>query len=508
MAVVDRARPKRQSNVDRAVYRQAADELLERRRARTSLAAFMRYTMGPMYQANWHFDVANRYVQLWIERIIKDLYLAWPRRMGKTESCAIRAPAWAFGQDPSRRIMLTSYGADLAETAAVGCRVLMQSDRYRAVFPAVTTRRSSDPNIISTRAHFEVVMPDIERVGYLHSTGVGGPSAGFGYDLGIVDDPHKDRKEADSFTRREDVHKWFKDVFSLCADSESSGRLLSGSRWHEDDLAGRVVYGEEKGGWTMVVFPALAEPERPDRAPEDTRAAGEPLWPERFSLGWLLGKKALDPYEWASLFQQRPAEREGAIFKLKYWRFEPVPDRAALVGIIQSWDTAFKTGQKNDYCVCITFGIARGRVYILNVRRERMEFPGLVRGVKTEMVRWQANPVLVEDAASGQSVIQELALQTIAPILPIPVDRDKVARAHACIGLIEAGRVVLPERAEWLDDFLAELSTFPNGQHDDQVDALTQALIFIRGRALGQVAEFVTLDAQAAFGVNLGVGLD
>jgi predicted phage terminase large subunit-like protein len=151
-----------------------------------------------------------------------------------------------------------------------------------------------------------------------------------------------------------------------------------------------------------------------------------------------------------------------------------------LTRIIFSVDTAFKTGRTNDFSVILIMGEAREGFYVLHVWRARADFPTLKKTLTTLAAEWKPNTILVEDAASGQSLIQDLK-DTSLPIKPVKVDADKVTRANAVTGIIEAGRVFLPHAAGWLADFRDEVAAFPSGAHDDQVDALTMALNYLRG---------------------------
>jgi predicted phage terminase large subunit-like protein len=148
--------------------------------------------------------------------------------------------------------------------------------------------------------------------------------------------------------------------------------------------------------------------------------------------------------------------------------------------IVQSWDTAFKKGTENDFSVCTTWGVADGGYYLLHLWRERVEFPELKRVVSTLADQWKPNTILVEDKASGQSLIQELKLSTALPLIPVKVDSDKQTRAQAVTPLMEAGKVFLPQSAPWVSDFVEEMASFPNGVHDDVVDATTQVLNYLR----------------------------
>ena len=201
------------------------------------------------------------------------------------------------------------------------------------------------------------------------------------------------------------------------------------------------------------------------------RKEGEPLWPERFPLSQLEQiRAAIGSRAWASLYQQRPSAAAGAVFKRNWWQFYRPPLHGQFNRVVQSWDTAFKKGAENDFSVCTTWAATDNGYYLFHLWRGRLEFPELKRLMASLAEQWKPHAILIEDKASGQSLIQELKHSTVLPIIPIKVDSDKLARAQAVTPLIEAGKVSLPESAPWLNDFIDEMSSFPNGLHDDTVD--------------------------------------
>lgn len=204
---------------------------------------------------------------------------------------------------------------------------------------------------------------------------------------------------------------------------------------------------------------------------------------------------------WASLYQQRPAAAEGAIFKREWWRYFREHERPVVRRIVQSWDPAFKTGAENDFSVCTTWGMGDNGYYLLGCWRDRVEFPELKRRIICLAELWNPNQILVEDSASGQCLIQELRYASALPIIPIKVDKDKRARAEAITPLIEAGKVFVPESAPWLNDYIDELAAFPTGAHDDAVDATTQALSYLRHQQGHTVAIYngITGDTLAIY---------
>jgi predicted phage terminase large subunit-like protein len=249
--------------------------------------------------------------------------------------------------------------------------------------------------------------------------------------------------------------------------------VLIQTRWHEDDLAGRLLreHGER---WESLILPAIAEVD------DGHRKEGEALWPEKYSRDHLEQKRAeIGSKMFAPLYQQRPAAAEGVVFKRDWVRTYRGSPPQGFQRIIQSWDTAFKTGTENDYSVCTTWGIAKTGYYLLFLWRGRVEFPELLRQVSIQAAGGP-DAILIEDNASGPSLIQALKSATRFPALAIRVGRDKRARAEAVTPLFEAGKVFVPESEPWVQDYIDELAAFPAGSHDDMVDSTTQALNYLR----------------------------
>jgi len=257
--------------------------------------------------------------------------------------------------------------------------------------------------------------------------------------------------------------------------------LIILTRWSEDDLAGRLIaHQRDEGGeqWRVLSFPALAEDNRSDRHPEDKRQIGKALWPSRFDEARLSQiKAAIGSYDWAGLYQQRPSPAEGGIFRRDWWQFYDTPPRI-FDEVIQSWDMTFKAGGSSDYVVGQTWGTVKADRYLLDQIRARMDFPTTVRAVKAFHDKWpQAKRIYIEDTANGPAVIATLQRE-IQGIIAVNPEGGKLARAHAVLPQIESGNDFLPSRtiAPWIGDFVEECAAFNNGVHDDQVDAMTQAL--------------------------------
>ena len=250
-------------------------------------------------------------------------------------------------------------------------------------------------------------------------------------------------------------------------------------RVHMDDLTGFVTSQSDE--WEVLSLPAIAEVDE-DIPISDTqvhrRRVGEALSPVREPLPVLERMKAqLGSDKFSAQYQQTPVPPGGAMIK-RHWikRYAELPPQRDRSVILQSWDTASKGGPENDFSVCTTWFISRdSRWYLIDVWRERVDYPELKAAVRRLASRYSTNRVLVEDAGVGISLVQEL-LGEVDGILAVKPDRDKITRMSVVSAKFESGLVFLPERAPWLADFEAELFAFPGGRHDDQCNSVSQAL--------------------------------
>lgn len=416
----------------------------------------------------------------------KRLMVFMPPRHGKSMLCSEYFPAWYLGRNPAKQIITATYAQQLADDFGRKVRNQMASDLYRLVFPDA---QLSDDSQAANRLH-------TVKGGAYFAVGAGGPITGRGADLLLIDDPIKGREDAESELMRQRLKDWYTSV--------ARTRLMPGgaivviqTRWHEDDLAGWLLREHQHEGWETLSLPALAEP-----GDALGRAEGEPLWPEAYPLTELQTlRQAVGSRDWAALYQQRPSAAEGAIFKREHWQYHRPAEcnPLALVEslgchhVVQAWDTAFKTKSSNDYSVCVTLGVTPSRYYVLDVWRDRCEFPDLKRALIAQQAKWRAHSVVIEDTAAGQSLLQELRRDTRLPLIPVQTDRDKMTRAYVVTPTHEAGLVYLPDGEPWVSDFVDELAGFPTALHDDQVDAFVHALTWARTNVAGRAAK--TVDA-------------
>ena len=467
------------------MQKEIAVGLTEVKRARASrkLLHFTHYTK-PDYQAGWvHEEIAER-----LDQFLKDveakrsprLMIFMPPRHGKTELVSRRLPALAFGLNPDLQIIATSYGADFAAGINRNVQRIIDSEEYKNLFPDTMLAGTKMRRINHSGARGYLRTTDIFEIvghhGMYRSTGVGGGITGMGADILILDDPIKDAEQADSTTYREKTWEWYLST-AYTRLSPGGGVLLCVTRWNEDDLPGRLLEAQKVGGdqWDCIAYPAMAEQK------EAHRKVGEALHEERWPLERLQAikgsyKGTYGARMWASLYQQRPSPSEGGILKRAWWKFFDEPPMP-MEEIIQSWDCSFKDLKTSSYVVGQIWGRKGANKYLLDQVRDQMDFPATIAAIRMMTRKWpKARGKLIEDKANGIAVIQVLKNE-IPGIIPVEPKGGKEARAQAISWDIEAGNVFLPNNAQWAHDFVEECALFPNGAHDDQVDAMSQALV-------------------------------
>lgn len=459
---------------------------------RTRLAAFTQKTFrtvdpGTAYLHNWHIDLVADYLEACTRREIKRLIINIPPRSLKSVSVSIAWPAWLLGKKPSERIVAASYSDRLALKHSVDCRLVIQSEWYRRIFPSVVlTGDQNEKSKFVTTAR-----------GQRFATSVGGTATGEGGSFLICDDPLNPLQAA-SKVMRDAANGWFDQTFySRLDDKENGVIVVVMQRLHANDLTGHLL---AKGGWEHLSLPAVAETRtvinfgrvRKTREPGDLLHA-EREGPEAIERA----KRDMGSYAFAGQYQQRPAPAEGGIFKSDWFRRFDRP-QAQYEQIVQSWDTAYKPGQLNDPSVCTTWGIRQDGFDLLQVVVRRLEYPDLKALVLKQAADWNPGAILIEDKASGQSLLQDLRRETVLPLIAIQPLADKITRASAVSATVEAGRMFLPVQAPWLADFESELLTFPNAPHDDQVDSVSQFLAWARDKNYGPGSGFLAFYAQQA----------
>lgn len=403
------------------------------------------------------------------------LIISMPPQEGKSQRISRRFPLWVLQRNPSTRVAIASYEANVARRW--GRAIRDDVGAHGDTLGGMAVR--SD---LSAQHEWQLLGHD----GGVFSVGIGGGLTGRPVDLLIIDDPIKDRVQADSVAYRDKVWDWWTDVASTRL-APGAPVVLVLTRWHEDDLAARLLAHEDGHLWTVINVPAQSE-----EAETDTlgRTVGQFMLSARgrTRAQWEAIKVRVGSRTWASLYQGHPSPTEGGILKRAWWRYyEQQPwlerdDGACIVThcdeIMASWDLTFKDTDGSDYVVGQIWMRRAGDAYLLDQVRRQMDFVETCRAFEAMAAKWpQATLKLVEDKANGPAVIAALR-RTVPGIVPEEPQGSKPARAAAIAPLVEAGNVYLPKpsMAPWVGGFIEEAASFPNGANDDQVDALTQGL--------------------------------
>jgi len=383
-----------------------------------------------------------------------------PPRHGKSTLASHYFPAWFLGKHPDRRVILASYEAGFAAGWGRRVRDAIRDAHELGVFPDIVLRDDS-----TAANRWEIA----NYGGGMITAGVGGAISGRGADLLIIDDPIKNAEEANSPTIREKIWEWY--ASTAYTRLEPGGAvLLIQTRWHIDDLAGRLLQ-QSAEEWEIICLPALAEEGDPLG-----RKPGEALWPQRFPKRVLEEKRRqIGEYYWAALYQQRPIPRGGGLFKTDW--IEVVNAAPAEARRVRYWDRAASTG-KGDYTVGVLMAERNGVFYIIDVRRGQYSPAEAERIIRlTAEIDGVEVPVRMEQepGASGADMIMHYTrLLAGFDFRGERVSGDKVIRAEPFAAQVEAGNVKIV-RGRWNSDFLNELEIFPHGEHDDQVDSASGA---------------------------------
>lgn len=423
------------------------------------------------YDHNWHLDALAHHLTKVFEGGCKRLVITLPPRSLKSLFASIAFPAWVLGHDPHRRITCASYGRNLTTAHANSFRGIVRTPWYRSIFSLtrIDPRKDTEEEVRTTRG------------GYRLTATVGGALTGRGGSIVIIDDAMK-ADDARSDSLRKNVNTWFDEtLLSRLDDKRSDAIILVMQRLHVDDLVGHVL---RAGGWTHLDLSAVAAEDVlvPIGAGRyHRRSAGDLLHPEREPQSVLDElRAAMGSAAFSAQYLQQPVPAGGNMVQWEWFgRWSQLPEKRYPAKLVQSWDTASKATELNDYSVGITALVVKDAIYILDVVRTRLEYPALKKRIVAEKEKWKADMVLIEDKGSGQSLIQDLRADHIYA-KPIQPEGDKAVRMSACTARIESGAVLIPVSAPWIDEFRTELLAFPNGLHDDQADALSQLITWTK----------------------------
>ncbi len=424
---------------------------------------------GAKLESNWHHEaIAYRLRRILLGQSTRLIVNMQPRAL-KSFLVSVAWPAFILGKTPGQQIICISYTQDLAVKLARDFLQIVQSPFYKILFPHAAPCKA-------TEAEYETW-----QGGFRYTTSVGGTLTGRGADIMILDDPLS-ATDAHSKSARERVYDWYTGTAVSRLNNPATGAVIVvAQRLHQDDLSGRLLLEQE--GWEHFMLPAVAPDDR-HIALSDTRMhhwkSGEVLHDRVPLSAFHRVKQQLGAETFNAQYMQEPVPETGNMIKRDYLQVVgAAPARQSSDKIVQSWDTAMKTSTSNDYSVCLTFQVVNNnQFYVIDIFRDRLEFPALANLVVTHAQKFNANAILVEDQVNGTSLIQEAKHRGLQGVIGRKPSTNKEARIQAQTTLLEAKSLFLPKHIAGLDDFITECLAFP-GRHDDQVDALSQFLEWI-----------------------------
>ena len=395
---------------------------------------------------------------------IKRLIINMAPRHTKSEFASNFLPAWMIGKQPDLKIIQATHNAELAVRFGRKAKTLMDSEEYKEIF---NTRLREDSKAAGKW--------ETDQGGEYYAAGVGGSITGRGADLLIIDDPHseQDAMNMASFDR---VYEWY--TSGPRQRLQPGGRIiLVMTRWNVADLTGKLQKAQKEpkaDQWEVIEFPAILP-------------SGSPVWPGYWKKEELESVKAsVSIQKWNAQYQQNPTAEEGSIIKREWWKQWPKDSLPPLAHVIQSYDTAFMKKETSDYSAITTWGVfypneeGEANIILLDVVKDRYEFPELRRVAKEQYDYWQPETVIVEAKASGLPLTYELRQMGI-PVINFTPSRgnDKHTRVNSVAPLFESGMVWYPDR-KFAEEVIEECAAFPLGEHDDLVDSMTQAVMRFR----------------------------
>lgn len=441
---------------------------------RGSLLSFSR-AVKPKYQYPWHIqklmDILEKVERGELTRVM----ISFPPRHGKSETASVLFPAWFAGRNPDKEIMLVSGTQKLATKFGARCRNVITSPQFNTVFPETLLDPASH-----AKGDFAFTAG-----GSAFYAGLKGQITGRGAHLFILDDLITGSQEAKSEVSKDYIRNWYyEECYNrlMSDDVAPHGRIiLIGTRWREDDVQGWLLDPDEQDeidDWTIFNFPAIAEED------EEFRQKGDALWPSKYSQKTLETIRAKNESTFRHVYQQQPSVETGMIVQKSWLNVEKIDPKMLKGARILALDTAFKEKMENDFSAA-TIGQRYGdrHLAVLYAEQVKMDFPKLIQWVLDLIRKWDIQGIVVEDAASGQSLIQTLRKLTKIPIIALKIQKgqDKESRLHAITPFMESGGVLFDK---WLPlstqmDLFKNLLQFPNGAHDDMTDSFVHLITYL-----------------------------
>tara|TARA_R110000796_G_scaffold242543_2_gene364653 strand:+ start:186 stop:1577 length:1392 start_codon:yes stop_codon:yes gene_type:complete len=446
---------------------EAAKELLHRRMARSGLHDFISYIKQDYIKSTFSTELCQELDEFYLKSINGErpvLIVEAPPQHGKSEIVSRMLPPYLFGLNPNLVVGGLSYGKDLASDMNRDIQRVMLSNEYKNLYPESSLNKKRVVTVEVEAKRNSDMFEIVGKKGKYISQGVGGPLTGKRLDIGIIDDPIKNSKEALSKTVKDSIWNWYCTVF-LTRLSKDSGQIIMATRWATDDLSGMILDSNPKA--KRLSFPAIND-------------EGLALVPELHPIEKLMDvKTTVSSHFWSAMYQQSPTVLGGGIFKTEWWQY--YTGNVNFEYRMMFADTAQKTGQENDFSVFQCWGKKDGNIYLIDQLRGKWEAPQLLQVAISFWNKHKASNngslrrLMIEDKSSGTGLIQQMK-QMGMQVGAIKRNTDKVTRAYDTSPPVESRRVFLPSDASYLSDYLIEFQQFPTGKNDDQVDPTMDAI--------------------------------
>ena len=443
-------------------YKIKLEEKRKESAIKNDFMSFVKYVWPDFIEGSHHKIMAEKFNKV-ATGDLKRIVINMAPRHTKSEFASYLLPSWMIGKNPKLKIIQATHTTELAVRFGRKAKNLIDSQEYQKIFQTKLREDSKAAGRWETN-----------EGGEYFAAGVGGSITGRGADLLIIDDPHSEQ-DALNTNALERTWEWY--------TSGPRQRLQPGgiivvvmTRWNTKDLTGKLINAQKEtkaDQWEVIAFPAILPNEKP-------------LWPEYWKLEELEGVKAGLPIgKWNAQYQQNPTAEEGSIIKREWWQLWD-KDLPPLHHVIQSYDTAFLKKETADYSAITTWGVfyptedSGPNLILLDVVKDRFEFPELRRVALEQYNYWKPESVIVEGKASGMPLTFELRKQGI-PVINYTPSRgnDKHARVNAVAPLFESGQIWATDD-KFSEEVIEECAAFPYGDHDDLVDSMTQAVMRFR----------------------------
>ncbi len=431
---------------------------------------FQTINPGIIYEHNWHIDLICDYLDAIEKGEIKRLMINIPPRTLKSICVSVAWPAWLLGQNSKIRIISASYAQNISTKHSLDCRFVIESDWYKEIFKdtRISKKENRKTKFITT------------NFGMRFASSVGGSVTGEGGDILIIDDPHNPAHISSERIRQKTI-EWYEQNFVSRLNSKSDGVIvIVMQRLHHNDLCG-YLEKKDNHNWQILKIPALAESRILYNIGNKNYVMekDETIHKDREKKEYLTRLASeIGQDNFAAQYLQDPVNNFISILSLKdISYYQSLPHNFDY--IIQSWDTAIKTNEESDYSVCSTWYIISDKYYLVHILREKLAYPDLKKQVVKLSKQYSPKYICIEDKASGQSIIQDLRNEGYMNVIPVKPKLDKITRFASIVPYFQSARILFPNQSPYLNILIDELTKFPNSNHDDIVDSISQAINYL-----------------------------